>query len=82
MLPEALVFHQTLSTLKASYIELFRRSHPKGELEQSTFFIQNKILRTSLQYLVNFIQQEFLEIHYYNTKFRVRNLNSRIEINI
>ena len=24
-------------------------------------------MRTSLQYLVYFIQQEFLEIHYYNT---------------
>ena len=39
-------------------------------------------MRTSLQFLVHFIQQEFLEIHYYNTKFRVRNLNSEIKINI
>ena len=60
VLTEALVFHQTLSTLKASYIEWFRRSHSKGELEQSTFFFQDPIMRTSLQYLVNFIQQEFL----------------------
>ena len=34
-------------------------------------------MRTSLQYLVYFIQLEFLEIHYYNTEFRVRNLNMR-----
>ena len=30
---EALVFHQTLSTPKASYIGRFRRAHPKGQLE-------------------------------------------------
>ena len=82
MLPDALVFHQTLSTPKVSYIGWFHRAHPKGELEQSTFFIQNPIMRTGLQYLVHFIQQEFSEIHYYNTKFRVWNLNSGIKINI
>ena len=46
------------------------------------FFIQDLIMRMSLQYLVHFIQQEFSEIHYYNTKFRVQNLNNEIEINI
>ena len=81
-LPEALIFHQTLSAPKISYIGRVRRAHPKGELEQSTFFIQDPIMSTSLQYLVHFIQQEFSKIHYYNTKFRVRNLNNEIEINI
>ena len=33
MLSEALVFHQTLSTPKVSYIGQFRRAHPTGELE-------------------------------------------------
>ena len=37
-------------------------------------------MRTSLQFLVHFIQQEFLEIHYYNTKFRVWNYNERLTI--
>ena len=32
-LPKALVFHQTLSTPKVSYIGRFYRAHPKGELE-------------------------------------------------
>jgi len=79
---ETLIFHQTLSTPKASYIRRFHRAHPKGELKQSMFFLQDPIMRTSLQYLVHFIQQKFSEIHYYNTKFRVRNLNSGIKINI
>ena len=78
----ALVFHQTLSALKINYNGWFRRAHPKEELEQSMFFLQDPIMRTSSQYLVNFIQQEFLEIHFYNTMFRVRNLNSGITINI
>ena len=82
MLLEALIFHQTLSTPKVSYIGQFRQARPKGELEQSMFFIQDPIMRASLQYLVYFIQQEFSEIPYYNTKFRVRNLNCKIEINI
>ena len=55
-LPEALVFHQTLSTPKVSYGGRFRRAHLKEELEQSTFFIQDPIMRTGLQYLVHFIQ--------------------------
>ena len=79
---DVLVFHLTLSTSKASYIRRFCRAHPKGELKQSMFFLQDPIMRTNLQYLVHFIQQEFLEIHYYNTKFRVWNLNIRITINI
>ena len=41
----ALVFHQTLSTPKVGYIERFRRAHPKGELEYSTFFIQDQIMK-------------------------------------
>ena len=82
MLPEALIFHQTLSTQKVIYIGRFHQAHPKGELEQSTFFLQDPIMRTRLQYLVHFIHQEFSEIHYYNTKFRVRNLNNEITINI
>ena len=81
-LSEVLVFHQMLSTPKVSYIGRFHRAHPKEEVEQSMFFTQDPIMRMSLQYLVHFIQQEFLEIHYYNTKFRVRNLNSGITINI
>ena len=39
-------------------------------------------MRTSLQYLVHFIHPEFLEIHYYSTKFRVQKLNSGMKINI
>jgi len=68
MLLETLVFHLTLSTLKISYIGQFRRAHPKGELEQSTFSIQDPIMRMSLQYLVHFIQHRVLKIIYYNTK--------------
>ena len=32
------------------------------------FYIQNPTMSTSLQFLVHFIQQEFLEIIYYNTR--------------
>ena len=37
-LTEVLVFHQTLSTPKASYSGGIRRAHPKGEPERSIFF--------------------------------------------
>ena len=63
-----LVFHLTLSTLNVSYIGQFHRAHPTGELESITFYLQNPIMSTSLQYLVHFIQQELLEIIYYNTR--------------
>ena len=43
-LTEALVFHQTLSTPKASYSGGIHRAHPKGEPERSTFFLR---VRTS-----------------------------------
>ena len=68
MLLEALVFRWTLSTSKVSYIGQFRQAQPKGELKQSTFYHQDPIMSTSLQYLDHFIQQEFLEIIYYNTR--------------
>ena len=41
---------------------------PRENSKQSTFYIQNPIMSTSFQYLVHFIQQELLEIIYYNTK--------------
>ena len=37
-------------------------------------------MRTSLHYLVHFIHLEFLEMHYYITKFRVRNDNKHLSI--
>ena len=39
-------------------------------------------MTTSLHYLVHFIHPEFLEIHYYSTKFKVQNLNSEMKRNI
>ena len=67
-LSEVLVFHQMLSTPKVSYIGWFRLAHLKGELEQSTYYRQGQIMSMSLQYLVHFIQQVFLEFIYYNTR--------------
>ena len=75
---EALVLHQTVSTPKAGYIGRFRQAHPKRELEQSTFYIQNSIMSTSLQYLVHFIQ-EFLKIIYYNTRVQSMIIKQRNE---
>ena len=63
-------------------MDSFVKHTPRENSKQSTFYIQNPIMSTSLQYLVHFIQQEFLEINYYNPKFRVRNLNSGMTINI
>jgi hypothetical protein len=40
----------------------------RENLKQSTFYIQNPITSTSLQYLVYFIQHGVLEIIYYNTR--------------
>ena len=38
VLTNALVFHQTLSTPKATTMSGIRRAHPEGEPERSTFF--------------------------------------------
>ena len=44
---EALVFHQTLSTPKATTTSGIRRTHPEGEPERSTFFPKDPIMKTS-----------------------------------
>ena len=51
-------------------------STPQGRTQIIHVFLQDPTMRMRLQYLVHFIQPEFLEIHYYSTKSRVWNLNS------
>ena len=52
---------------------------PKKNLKPSISYIQNPIMSTSLQYLVHFIQQEFLEIIYYNTRVQSAIIKQRNE---
>jgi hypothetical protein len=40
----------------------FRRAHPTGELEHSTFYTRDPIMSTNLYYLVHFIQHIVSEI--------------------
>ena len=47
VLTEALVFHQTLSTPKATTTSGIRRTHPEGEPERSTFSPKDPIMKTS-----------------------------------
>ena len=76
-LMEALVFHQTLSTLKASYSGRYPSGTPQGRARKIHIFSQGSNNENKLQYLVHFIHPEFLEIHYYIAKFRVWNIKQR-----
>ena len=77
VLTEALVFHQTLSTPKASYKGRIPSGTPQGRARIVHIFPQGSSNENELQYLVHFIHPEFLEIHYYISKFRVRNIKQR-----
>ena len=71
---EALVFHQTLSTPKASYNGQVPSSTPQGRARIVHIFPEGSNNENELQYLVHFIHPEFLEMHYYITKFKVWNI--------
>ena len=73
-LTEALVFHQTLSTPKASYSGRVPSGTPQGRARIIHIFPQGSNNENELQYLVHFIHLEFFKIFYYNTKFRVQNI--------
>ena len=76
-LTEVLFFHQTLSTPKASYSGWVPSGTPQGRAQKIHIFPQGSNNENELQYLVHFIHPEFLEIHYYVAKFRVRNIKQR-----
>ena len=77
ILTEALVFHQTLSTPKASYSGRAPSATPQGRARIVHIFLKGFNNKNELQSLVHFIHPEFLEMHYYITKFRVRNIKQR-----
>ena len=58
---EALVFHHTLNTTKASFTGRIPSSIPQGRTRIIHIFSLDLIMRTSLQYLIHYIQLEFLE---------------------
>ena len=68
VLTEALVFHQTLSTPKASYSGLYPSGTPQGRTQKIHIFPQGSNNKNELQYLMHFIHPGFIEIHYYNAK--------------
>ena len=76
-LMEVLVFHQTLSTPKASYSRRFPSGTPQGRARKIHIFPHGSNNENELQYLIHFIHPEFLKIYYYSTKFRVRNIKQR-----
>ena len=78
-LMEVLVFHQTLNTLKVSYNGRYPSGTSQGKTRKIHIFPQGSNNENKLQYLVHFIHPEFLEIHYYIAKFRVRNIKQRNE---
>ena len=67
-LTEVLIFHQTLSTPKASYNGRIPSDTPQGRARKIHIFPQGSNNENELQYLIHFIRPEFLEIHYYITK--------------
>ena len=78
-LTEALVFHQTLSTPKASYNERVPLDTPQGRAWKIHILSQVSNNENELQYLIHFIYPKFLEIYYYSSKFRVQNIKQRNE---
>jgi len=79
---EAPVFHQTLSTSKASYIGRIPSSTSQGRTRIIHIFPLGPYNENEFTVLSPFHTTRVLEIHYYSAKFRVRNLNSGITINI
>ena len=76
---ETLVIHQTLSTPKACHRGRVLSGTPQGRARIVHIFPQGCNDENELQYLVHFKHLEFLEMHYYITKFRVRNIKQRNE---
>ena len=60
-LTEALVFHQTLSTSKASYNERYPSGTPQGRTRKIHIFPQGSNNENELQYLMHFIHPEFIK---------------------
>ena len=84
-LTEALVFHQTLSTLKVDYIGWSHRAHPKGELEQSTFFHpgsnnENKFTSLSPFQTTIVLENTLLQYQIQSAEFKQRNWNKHLTI--
>ena len=82
---ETLIFHQTLSTPKASYIRRFHRAHPKGELKQSMFFPpgsnnENEFTLLSPFHTTKVLRNTLLQYQVQSAEFKQQ--NSRIKINI
>ena len=59
---EALVFHQTLSTPKASYTGRYPSGTPQGRTRKIHIFPQGCNNENELQYLIHYILPEFLKI--------------------
>ena len=76
-LTETLVFHQTLSTPEISHGGRVPSGTPQRRARIVHIFPQGSNNENELQYLIHFIHPEFLEIHYYIAKFRVRNIKQR-----
>ena len=67
-LTKALVFHQILSTPKASYSGRYPSDTPQGRTRKIHIFPHGSNNENELQYLIHFVHPEFLEIHYYIAK--------------